>query len=372
MRTNRRPSSIIPRPSSFPKAFTLVELLVVVAIIAVLVGILIPVVGKIRISAQETSTRSLITQIESACQAYYGDYTAYPGPFSPGFMVQEVQTDLTSSEPIYDQQFQNPITDGNAQDGWNGLSGNDIKRLTGTENLVLGLTGGLEFKTQNGRYGFNKDSLGLGAMRFSTRRPGRSNAYMQNANLSEGKFTDEVGALNPARDTIIPEFVDGFNNPIPILYLRARKSSGATGNTLNADNNNVVVNRTNQQGLLGQYNLLEIAAYTQSSIGVGRKLKPADYRAHEGSPVLNYPHGLISVDPTKTMQKSDTANYRYPYDAYAYLTEPSSNDTTLAAGNARMLRHQARKKDSFILISAGKDRVYGTEDDLTNFGSVLP
>jgi hypothetical protein len=30
----------------------------------------------------------------------------------------------------------------------------------------------------------------------------------------------------------------------------------------------------------------------------------------------------------------------------------------------------AREKDKYILISAGPDRVYGTDDDITNFGSV--
>jgi hypothetical protein len=33
---------------------------------------------------------------------------------------------------------------------------------------------------------------------------------------------------------------------------------------------------------------------------------------------------------------------------------------------------QARKKDEYILISAGPDRVYGTPDDITNFGQVTP
>ena len=33
---------------------------------------------------------------------------------------------------------------------------------------------------------------------------------------------------------------------------------------------------------------------------------------------------------------------------------------------------QPRQKDSYILISPGADRVYGTADDITNFGDVLP
>lgn len=125
--------------------FTLVELLVVISIIAILIGITIPIVGKVRKSSQEAATRSLIGQIDAACQAYYGDFNAYPGPMSHVFMTMSAQADLTSSEPLYQANYSTPLTDGSDASGWNGIA-NDSKRVTGTENLVLGLMGGLQYR----------------------------------------------------------------------------------------------------------------------------------------------------------------------------------------------------------------------------------
>ncbi|MET0261830.1 MAG: prepilin-type N-terminal cleavage/methylation domain-containing protein [Rariglobus sp.] len=55
------------------KGFTLVELLTVIAIIAILAGILIPVVGKIRESAQKTECSSRLRQVSVAWLMFFTD-----------------------------------------------------------------------------------------------------------------------------------------------------------------------------------------------------------------------------------------------------------------------------------------------------------
>ncbi len=59
-------------------AFTLVELLVVIGIIAILAAMLLPALTAARTRAQETSTRSLIQQAEIAAQSFFNDYGDYP------------------------------------------------------------------------------------------------------------------------------------------------------------------------------------------------------------------------------------------------------------------------------------------------------
>ncbi len=106
-----------PGPSDC-RGFTLVELLVVMAIIAMLVGMLMPILALSRRSAERTNTVSLLHKVDTALRLFRNDTRVYPwdaclqpqllanGSANPDFNNQAgVYPDLTAASPAWSNRL---------------------------------------------------------------------------------------------------------------------------------------------------------------------------------------------------------------------------------------------------------------------------
>ncbi|MDX2148014.1 MAG: type II secretion system protein [Planctomycetota bacterium] len=168
------------------RAFSLVELLTVMIIIALVISILVPALGRVRNVSRNTSSQALLTSASQACAQFTVDKQRQPGYFSPREM---------------------------------GSLDNATRGLTAMENVMLDLGGGIVGT------GANRPANAPNAVAISPVNDTRRQVWVDvDEFTSSGKSYFKVPATSMLRDVgqvaseashrDLPDLVDAFGVPM--------------------------------------------------------------------------------------------------------------------------------------------------------------
>lgn len=190
-------------------AFTLVELLVVLAILGTVLAILLPALGGVRRAARITTTTGLMNNLSTACTSFAGDENRMPGYFSPAEMGSQ-------------------LNGGSIAD----TVGGGTRGLTGMQNVLIELLGGITTRNEdlaNGIVSLNPTNDATRAVRVNILALNAPRENASTGTVRKGYLTSGIDALRSfdaaapdklmssttsASHKTMPEIVDAFGAPI--------------------------------------------------------------------------------------------------------------------------------------------------------------
>ena len=324
------------------RAFTLVELLVVISIIAILLGVLLPAMSHVRGKAKKLQASSNLQALEQGLEMFRGE-SDLGGTYPPSSGDQ-------GQNPAERRRIANPLSDSAMDDPDTEITGAHllVHALVGAD--LLGTPGFLDLDRDgywaddthagpNGAYEVTEDEGVEQRTRYGG--SGYVSDKMKEESVRSLKELDDTGKIavwsdsvssTPTRAQLL--FVDPWDRPI--LYYKAnpvarRMIANSEKPGIYWQDDNAII--TGSQNGLNDYEGIDF--------GSGKT---------EG-----FYHRIAKADAPEPKDDVTTIeDYRNSFARFIY-------DPSVKARNTPV------RKDSYLLISAGADGVYGSDDDVLNW-----
>jgi type II secretory pathway pseudopilin PulG len=321
-------------------AFTLIELLTVVAIIMLLIGILVPSLQRARLQAKNTSTLATLKALGDGLELFRGDNEA----------------ELRGSNYPASAAADDPTEDGDfnifgAQWLVRYLLGKDLNGYVSPRTAPAELVAKRTTNPENWQKDWYSDVPTADNQYAPLERVG---PYVDPSRLKISAPGDLDGAPTPGFAGIDEKcleqlvILDIFG--YPILYYAANAAVAQRPYAPLATYDGT------QPGI---YNFTDNVLFTGRCKGTSCDVPPWDLAAVGGAGIHEIEDFGTHTNDIPTRDTIDTPDNQktFPY----YILDKDAFESTK---RRTVMPH---RRDSFILISAGADGRYGTNDDVTNF-----